>query len=96
MMESIAPNTPCFLVKLSEMEWLSGRVVTVIALGEPPDGETGDWYQVDADWISSLFNGRDVLAPRENLRPIVPPRAAPAVGAYSPLARWVNRCTDER
>ena len=36
---------------LVDFQWLAGRVVTVVSrLYPPPAGETGEWYQVEAEW----------------------------------------------
>jgi len=83
-MNAIAPGTPCFLVHLVERKELNGCVVEVVGPVPTPDGERGAWYQHASAWAREMFPGHETIAPRENLRPIVPPELAPAQKRRTP------------
>jgi hypothetical protein len=76
-MEAIAPGTPCFLVHLVERKELNGRVVEVAGPAPTQTDDTQPWYQLRAAWVSERFPDNEAIAPRRNLRPIVPPSIAP-------------------
>lgn len=76
-MSEIKPGTPCYLTALADFPELTGRVVEIVGPWPAPDGEAGAWYQHRSEWARELFPGCETIAPRRNLRPIVPPELAP-------------------
>lgn len=70
MSDAIPINTPCYLRGLGgEFSLFNGRIVET-ASGQLEDGE----YAVAADWLEHVFPNRMVLAAREKLLPIIPPK----------------------
>jgi len=80
MTPGIARGVPCYLVALSgDFAHFAGRVVEVVAGPfDMMDGpaELGPWFRVGAPWLAWTFPGRDVIALRRCLRPIIPPEPA--------------------
>jgi len=76
---SLAPGTPCFLIRLVEHPEFIGRTVEVV---EPPSCHADDdlscapWVTVTSHWIHEMFEGRDLRVPRSRLLPIVDGTAA--------------------
>ena len=74
MSERLTPGTPCFLRGLGgEFSLFNGRIVETRS--GPLEG--GD-YSIASDWLEHVFPGRLVLAAREKLLPIVPPKTPDA------------------
>ncbi|UCD69730.1 MAG: hypothetical protein JSW48_06675 [Betaproteobacteria bacterium] len=80
-MAEIEPGTPCFLVRTSERPDWNGRVVSVIGRIRDSDEPDAEWYQVSSAWLKKQFPQSDVLAPRFNLCPIIPPVILPGIEA---------------
>jgi hypothetical protein len=74
MIAALAPGTPCFLANLTgEFVPLTGRVVEVLGPYPTPADDADQWYMAQAEWVRDMFQGRDPIAARRHLKPIVPP-----------------------
>lgn len=83
-MSALATGTPCYLTALADFPELAGRVVEVVGTAPAPDGKADDlgpWFRIGAAWAEVLFPGREIVAPRRCLRPIIPP--APALATVT-------------
>jgi hypothetical protein len=70
-------GTLCFLIAQVDYPALAGRVVEVLGEVQTPSDETGQWYQITAEWAQEVFPDRPLLAPRKCLLPICPPGDEP-------------------